>query len=143
MVADRVALGHPDRLPAPRSPVEDVRARKQAAPTVVNAEAELARSRRQAEQVIAGGQGQLVVLAGAVAGLLSLVTTVFTLLGVLATPWLIDAIAPGFTGEKRALTILLVRIFFPGTALLVLSAFCLGVLNSHHRFFLSYAAPVV
>ncbi|HYZ88048.1 MAG TPA: lipid II flippase MurJ, partial [Myxococcales bacterium] len=45
--------------------------------------------------------------------------------------------------SKRELTILLVRIFFPGTALLVLSAFCLGVLNSHHRFFLSYAAPVV
>jgi len=82
-------------------------------------------------------------VAGAVAGLLSLVTTVFTLIGVLATPWLIDAIAPGFTGAKRELTILLVRIFFPGTALLVLSAFCLGVLNSHHKFFLSYAAPVV
>jgi len=37
----------------------------------------------------------------------------------------------------------LVRIFFPGISLLVLSAFCIGVLNSHGRFFLSYAAPVV
>jgi putative peptidoglycan lipid II flippase len=82
-------------------------------------------------------------VAGAVAGLLTLVTTVFTLAGVLATPVLIDLIAPGFSGDKRELTILLVRIFFPGTALLVFSAFCLGVLNSHHRFFLSYAAPVV
>src|SRR5438874_4373493 len=82
-------------------------------------------------------------VAGAVAGLLSLVTTAFTVVGVAATPYLIDAIAPGFSGDKRALTILLVRIFFPGTALLVLSAFCLGVLNSHHRFFLSYVAPVV
>jgi len=92
----------------------------------------------------AGGQeSEARKVAGAVAGLLTLVTSAFTLAGVLATPWLIDAIAPGFSGEKRALTILLVRIFFPGTALLVLSAFCLGVLNSHHRFFLSYAAPVV
>ncbi|MFL5438577.1 MAG: lipid II flippase MurJ [Myxococcales bacterium] len=82
-------------------------------------------------------------VAGAVAGLLSLVTTAFTIAGVAATPYLIDAIAPGFSGDKRTLTILLVRIFFPGTALLVLSAFCLGVLNSHHRFFLSYVAPVV
>ncbi|MFL5309917.1 MAG: murein biosynthesis integral membrane protein MurJ [Myxococcales bacterium] len=90
-----------------------------------------------------GQQDEARKVAGAVAGLLSLVTTAFTLLGVLATPWLIAAIAPGFAGEKRELTILLVRIFFPGTALLVLSAFCLGVLNSHHRFFLSYAAPVV
>ena len=37
---------------------------------------------------------------------------------------------------------MLVRIFFPGAALLVLSAWCLGVLNSHHRFFVSYTAPV-
>ena len=59
------------------------------------------------------------------------------LIGVLATPWLIDAIAPGFTGEKRELTIRIVRILFPGAGLLVLSAWCLGVLNSHHRFLLS------
>jgi putative peptidoglycan lipid II flippase len=41
------------------------------------------------------------------------------------------------------LTISLVRILFPGIALLVLSAWCLGVLNSHRRFFLSYASPVL
>jgi len=82
-------------------------------------------------------------VAGAVAGLLTLVTGAFALLGVLATPWLLDAIAPGFSGDTRALAIELVRIFFPGISLLVLSAFCIGVLNSHHKFFLSYAAPVV
>src|SRR5256885_5905779 len=69
-------------------------------------------------------------VAGAVAGLLSLVTTGFTPLGVLATPWLLDALAPGLTRNKRELTILLVRIFFPGTALLVLSAVFLRVLNN-------------
>ena len=55
----------------------------------------------------------------------------------------IALIAPGFTGAKRELTIEIVRILFPGAGLLVLSAWCLGVLNSHHRFLLSYAAPVV
>jgi putative peptidoglycan lipid II flippase len=65
------------------------------------------------------------------------------LVGVLATPLLIAAIAPGFTGDKRALTVTIVRILFPGAGLLVLSAWCLGVLNSHHRFLLSYAAPVM
>src|SRR5258708_13961351 len=69
-------------------------------------------------------------LAGAVAGLLTLVTGAFALLGILLTPYLIDAIAPGFAGDKRLLTIQLVQIFFPGIALLVLSAFCIGVLNS-------------
>ena len=35
------------------------------------------------------------------------------------------------------------RLSIPGAGLLVLSAWCLGVLNSHRRFFLSYAAPVL
>lgn len=81
--------------------------------------------------------------AGAVAGLLALTTSILVLAGVLATPLLIDAIAPGFSGAKRELTIRLVRILFPGAGLLVFSAWCLGILNSHHRFFLSYTAPVV
>ena len=81
--------------------------------------------------------------AGAVAALLCLSTSVIVLLGVLTAPWLIDAIAPGFHGEKRELTVLLVRILFPGAGLLVASAWCLGVLNSHHKFFLSYTAPVL
>ena len=81
--------------------------------------------------------------AGAVAALLALSTSVLVLLGILAAPWLIDAIAPGFHGEKRELTVLLVRILFPGAGLLVASAWCLGVLNSHRKFFLSYTAPVL
>jgi putative peptidoglycan lipid II flippase len=82
-------------------------------------------------------------VAEAVAGLLGLVTSVLVLAGVLATPVLIDLIAPGFVGEKRDITVTLVRILFPGTGLLVLSAWCLGILNSHRRFFLSYAAPAL
>ncbi len=81
--------------------------------------------------------------AGAVAALLALSTSLLVLLGVLTAPWLIDAIAPGFHGEKRQLTILVVRILFPGAGLLVASAWCLGVLNSHRKFFLSYTAPVL
>ena len=81
--------------------------------------------------------------AGAVAALLALSTAILVLIGVVAAPWLIDAIAPGFRGEKRELTVLLVRILFPGAGLLVASAWCLGVLNSHRRFFLSYTAPVL
>lgn len=81
--------------------------------------------------------------AGAVAALLALTTSVIVLVGVLTTPYLIDAIAGGFTGAKRELTIRLVRILFPSAGLMVFSAWCLGVLNSHRRFFLSYAAPVV
>ena len=82
-------------------------------------------------------------VAGAVAGLLALTISIIVLVGVLASPVLIDLIAPGFEGVKRELAVRLVRILFPGAGLLVLSAWCLGILNSHHRFFVSYSAPVV
>jgi putative peptidoglycan lipid II flippase len=82
-------------------------------------------------------------VAGAVVTLLALVVSLLVLVGILTTPYLIDAIVPGFEGEKRDLTIRLVKILFPGAGLLVFSAWCLGVLNSHGRFFMSYAAPVL
>ncbi len=82
-------------------------------------------------------------VAGAVAALLAIATSVLVLAGIVLTPLLITIIAPGFEGMKRDETIRLVRILFPGAGLLALSAWCLGVLNSHRRFFLSYAAPVI
>lgn len=82
-------------------------------------------------------------LAGAVAGMLALVASILVLVGILAAPWLVALIANGFTGEKRELTVTLTRILFPGAALLVFSAWCLGILNSHRRFFMSYTAPVI
>lgn len=82
-------------------------------------------------------------VANAVFTLLTLMTALLVLAGVLLSPYLISIIAFGYTGEKRELTLNLVRIFFPGAGLLVMSAWCLGILNSHRRFFLSYTAPVV
>jgi putative peptidoglycan lipid II flippase len=82
-------------------------------------------------------------VAGAIFSVLALVTSVLVLLGVVATPWLVDVIAPGFQDERRPLAIQLVRVFFPGVGFLVLSAWCLGVLNSHRKFFLAYISPVI
>jgi putative peptidoglycan lipid II flippase len=82
-------------------------------------------------------------VAGAVAAILALTTAVLVLLGELAAPAVTDVVAGGFHGAKRELTIHLVRILFPGAGLLVFSAWCLGILNSHRRFFLSYTAPVL
>lgn len=89
-----------------------------------------------------GDEKEAAHVANAVLGLLALAVSLIVLTGVLTTPYLISLIAPGFHGETRELTIRLVRILFPGAGLLVLSAWCLGVLNSHHRFFVSYTAPV-
>lgn len=82
-------------------------------------------------------------VASVVGSLLFLLTSFLVIGGVFATPVMIDLIAPGFTGEKRELTIQIVQILFPGTGFLVMSAWCLGILNSHRRFFLSYVAPVI
>lgn len=82
-------------------------------------------------------------VAGAVFSLLALITSVLVLVGVLATPYIIDVIAFGFKGETRRLAIQLVRILFPGVGLLVMSAWCLGILNSDGKFFLSYVSPVL
>jgi putative peptidoglycan lipid II flippase len=82
-------------------------------------------------------------VAGAVAAILSLTVAVIVLVGVVATPLLIPLIATGFKGETRELTIHLTRILFPGAGVFVLSAWCLGILNSHRRFLLPYLAPVL
>jgi putative peptidoglycan lipid II flippase len=82
-------------------------------------------------------------IAGAVAAILALVCALLVALGIVAAPLVVKAVVGGFTGEKLALTIRLTRILFPGAGIFVLSAWCLGVLNSHRKFFLSYAAPVV
>jgi putative peptidoglycan lipid II flippase len=82
-------------------------------------------------------------VAGAVLAILALLVSILVLLGVLFTPQILPLIAAGFKGRKRALAITYVRILFPGAGLFVMSAWCLGVLNSHRKFLLSYAAPVV
>ncbi|MBA3464822.1 MAG: murein biosynthesis integral membrane protein MurJ [Deltaproteobacteria bacterium] len=82
-------------------------------------------------------------VARAIGTLLALVAALISVIGVLAAEPLVGLLAPGFSGETRELTIAMVRILFPGTALLVMSAWCLGVLNSHRKFFLSYVSPVL
>ncbi|HEV7553862.1 MAG TPA: lipid II flippase MurJ, partial [Kofleriaceae bacterium] len=82
-------------------------------------------------------------VARAVGTLLALVAAAIALAGIACARYLVDIVAPGFIGDTRELTIQIVRILFPGVALLVLSAWCLGVLNSHRKFFLSYVSPVL
>ena len=82
-------------------------------------------------------------VAGAIASILALIVAGIVLAGVLAAPWITAAIASGLKGGTQLLAVQLVRILFPGAGLLVLSAWCLGILNSHRKFFLSYTAPIL
>ncbi len=93
--------------------------------------------------------------AAAALGLLALLAGALALAGVLAARPVVALFAPGFLGDaarvaageltvdRFELAVRAVRWIFPMTALLVLSAWALGVLNSHRRFLLPYLAPVL
>jgi putative peptidoglycan lipid II flippase len=93
--------------------------------------------------------------AGAVFALLFVFVSVLVIIGVLAARPLVSILIPGYiddaarvvTGEipinRFELSIQAVRIIFPMTGVLVLSAWALGVLNSHRKFFMPYFAPVL
>ncbi len=82
-------------------------------------------------------------VAGAIFSLLLAVAGALALVGILLAPLLVSIFLPGFQGERRELTILVSRILFPMTGVLVLSAWSLGILNCHRRFFIPYFAPVL
>ena len=80
--------------------------------------------------------------AGAALGILTVVAGGLALLGVLLAPLMVRLFFWEWDPDKQALTVTLVRILFPMTGILVVSAWALGILNSHRRFFVSYVAPV-
>ncbi len=83
-------------------------------------------------------------LAGAAFSRLLVVAGLMGTVGALSAPW-IARLALGSDGdpETASYLILALRFMFPMTAMLVLSAWCLSILNSHRRFFLSYVAPAL
>jgi putative peptidoglycan lipid II flippase len=83
------------------------------------------------------------VLANALLGVLLVAVSVLTLIGIATAPWLTAVLAAGFTGEKAELTTRLIRVLFPMAALMVISGWCLGIQNSHRRFFMSYASAAM
>jgi putative peptidoglycan lipid II flippase len=82
-------------------------------------------------------------LAGALLGILLAAVSVLTLLGIAIAPALVSLFAGGLPPETRELAVRLTRIMFPMTGLMVLSGWCLGIQNSHRRFFMSYASAAL
>ena len=82
------------------------------------------------------------LLSSVVASLLVIVAAAGAVLGIVLAPVITDLVALGFDDATRDLTIGLVRILFPMAGVMILSAWCLGVLNTHRRFFLAYAEIV-
>ncbi|HUP48842.1 MAG TPA: murein biosynthesis integral membrane protein MurJ [Thermoanaerobaculia bacterium] len=82
-------------------------------------------------------------IAGVFASFIALGVAVIVLLGVLLAPVILGITAAGLPPDVMALAVKLTRIIFPGIGLLVLYAWCLGILNTHRQFFLAYVAPVL
>lgn len=82
-------------------------------------------------------------VAGAIAGLLFVAAGALALVAVVAARPVLRLLTPGLEGRELDLAASLMPIIAPGIAVLVLSAWCLGILNSHRRFFLSYVVPVL
>ncbi len=82
-------------------------------------------------------------LAASVLGLVLIVGALLSGLGVLLAPWITGALLGGATEPTRILATGLVRILFPMSGVLILAAWCLGVLTSHDRFFLPFVAPAI
>ena len=82
-------------------------------------------------------------LASAAFTTLLTIVTLVTLVGILAAPWLVQLLAPGFhsSPEKLALTTLLARVMFPYLLFISLAAMAMGILNSVRAFAVpAYAA---
>ena len=56
------------------------------------------------------------------------------MLGIVFAPWLVSALAPGFEGEKAALTVTLTRVMYPFILLVSLAALAMGLLNARNVF---------
>lgn len=82
-------------------------------------------------------------VAGAIGAMLMAITSIAVLVIVLAARPLTRLLAWGLTGESFDLAVEFTRITALGVGFLVMSAWCLGILNSHRAFFLPYVAPVV
>lgn len=83
-------------------------------------------------------------LARQTLGVLSAVVTLLVgliLIGARPMVWLTTL--GRISGERYELAITLTRFTALGIGFLVLSAFCLGILNAHRHYLLSYAAPVL
>jgi putative peptidoglycan lipid II flippase len=78
-------------------------------------------------------------------GVLAAVLFLITALGVIAAPWVVAALAPGFLrqAEKFALTVELLRLTFPYLFFISLVALAAGILNTCGRFGAAAFTPVL
>ena len=95
------------------------------------------------EYLVKQGQTEAFYLARSAFRLLGGILLVVAIGGVLLSPWIVRVIAPGFSADKLALTIILTRLMFPYIFFIGLVALCMGILNVLGHFAAPAFAPVL
>jgi len=75
-----------------------------------------------------------------------IITTVICILGIIFAPYIIPAVAPGFSDrspQTKELAIKLSRIMFPSVSFIMLAGICNGVLNSYKKFAAAAYGPSI
>ncbi len=91
-------------------------------------------ARQEASELIRGLLAVLLIVLAVVVGG-----------GILAAPWLVGLFAQGYgaTPGKLELTVFMTRLMFPYLAFISVAALLQGILNSHERFLLPAATPIL
>jgi putative peptidoglycan lipid II flippase len=95
------------------------------------------------EYLARSGKTEAYALARSAARMLSVILVVLTIAGILAAPWIVKVVAPGFGGDKFALTVALTRVMFPYILCICLVALFMGILNALGHFAAPALAPVL
>ncbi|OLF75493.1 virulence factor MviN [Maricaulis sp. W15] len=92
-----------------------------------------------------GEAGEAIQFARQVMSVLLTAMLILVVAAQLLMPWLMYALGPGFVGQpdQYQLAVLLTQITMPYLLMMSLSAMLSGVLNSHGRFAVAAAAPVL
>jgi putative peptidoglycan lipid II flippase len=84
-------------------------------------------------------------LANLVLNALLVVVGLITVLGIVAAPWIVRLLAPGFSeiAGKTELTVTMTRIMFPFLLLIAVAALVMGILNAKRRFGIPASASMM
>jgi putative peptidoglycan lipid II flippase len=96
------------------------------------------------EHVTTRPRAETVGMLRAVTGMMLLLLGGLSVLGVLAAPWFVRLMAPGFFTDPAVgqLTVRMTRLMFPYLFLVGLTALAMGVLNAHRHFLLPAMSPI-
>lgn len=91
------------------------------------------------------GEDEGAKFAGQVFSLMAIILSIFSILVMIAMPWIIHVIAPGFDEgtDRYSLAVILTQITFPYLLLMSLTALFGGMLNTHSKFAPFASAPII